>query len=221
MKLKNLLRNNIILLVCLVTLIILAPLFGEKNAFAGNLLLTVIFFSGIFALDFSDQSLKILVPLGGVTAAVMWISYFVDMNLVYLVNNTATFFFLVAIVVLMVGHIARSQNVDATIILSSINGYLLLGVLGGVLLVISDNVDHRLSVPAGPGIHFPGESLPRFNDFVYFSFVTLSTLGYGDITPVSHLSRATTVFIAITGQLYMTILIAMLVGKFLTRSEGS
>jgi uncharacterized membrane protein len=62
--------------------------------------------------------------------------------------------------------------------------------------------------------------VPQFNDYLYFSFVTLSTLGYGDVTPVSHLARSMAILIAVTGQLYMTILIAMLVGKFLARSEG-
>ena len=62
--------------------------------------------------------------------------------------------------------------------------------------------------------------MPQFNDYLYFSFVTLTTLGYGDVIPVSHLARSTTMLIAVTGQLYMTILIAMLVGKFLSRPEG-
>ncbi len=62
--------------------------------------------------------------------------------------------------------------------------------------------------------------MPQFNDYLYFSFVTLTTLGYGDVIPVSHLARSTTMLIAVTGQLYMTILIAMLVGNFLSRPEG-
>ena len=70
------------------------------------------------------------------------------------------------------------------------------------------------------GITFPGKHTPELFDYLYFSFVTLTTLGYGDITPLSHLSRSTAVLLAITGQLYMTILIALLVGKFLARSEG-
>jgi len=62
--------------------------------------------------------------------------------------------------------------------------------------------------------------VPQFSDYIYFGFVTLTTLGYGDVTPVSPMARSMAVLIAITGQLYMTILIAMLVGKFLARSEG-
>jgi len=45
-------------------------------------------------------------------------------------------------------------------------------------------------------------------------------LGYGDITPVSHLARSIAILIALSGQMYVTILIAMLVGKFLARPRG-
>jgi hypothetical protein len=219
MKLKNLPRNNIVLLVCLLTLIILFPLFKEKNSLVRDLLLTAIFFSGIFSLDFSTKSLKILLPLGFLTAATSWIGHFAKSDLIYLIDFISTFLFLTAIVVLMVRHIARSRNVTPTIILSSINGYLLLGVLSGTLLAISDAL-HRFVSPGSQAISFPGHGVPQFNDYLYFGFVTLTTLGYGDVTPVYHLARSMTVLIAITGQLYLTILIAMLVGKFLARSEG-
>ncbi len=220
MKLKNLARNNIILLACLLALIILFPLFKSGSSVVLDSLLTAVFFAGIFALDFSTQSLKILLPLAFLTATATWTNHLTDNQLVHLIDFATSFLMLVAIVVLMVRHIARSQNVTPTIILSSINGYLLLGLLSAVLLAIADAV-HRLMAGSGsPGIVFPGNSVPAFNDYIYFGFVTLTTLGYGDVTPVSHLSRSMTILIAVTGQLYMTILIAMLVGKFLARSKG-
>lgn len=220
MKLKNLPRNNIILLACLLALIIIFPLFKDHDSLARDLLLTAIFFSGIFSLDFSTKSLKILLPLGTLTASTIWIGHFLKNDVVYMVDNITTFLFLVAIVVLMIRHIARSRVVTPTIILSAINGYLLLGVLSAALLAISDVVHRYIFSSSGQAINFPGQSVPQFNDYLYFSFVTLSTLGYGDVTPVSHLARSMAILIAVTGQLYMTILIAMLVGKFLARSEG-
>ncbi len=220
MELKNLARNNIILLVCLLALIILFPLFKDRNSLVRDMLLTAIFFSGIFSLDFSTRSLKILLPLGSFTAATTWIGHFVSSDVVYLINFLTTFLFLVAIVVLMIRHIARSRDVTPTIILSSINGYLLLGVLSAALLAISDVVHRHVYESGSSAILFPGEIVPQFNDYIYFSFVTLTTLGFGDVTPQAHLARSMTVLIAVTGQLYMTILIAMLVGKFLARCGG-
>jgi voltage-gated potassium channel Kch len=50
----------------------------------------------------------------------------------------------------------------------------------------------------------------------YFSFVTLSTVGYGDITPVSHAARMLAVVEAMTGLLYVAVLIARLVSMYST-----
>jgi hypothetical protein len=71
-----------------------------------------------------------------------------------------------------------------------------------------------------PGVvHFPEEpsaagaelSLSPFR-FLYFSFVTLTTVGYGDATPVLPLARALAIVEALTGQLYLAVTIASLVG---------
>ena len=48
--------------------------------------------------------------------------------------------------------------------------------------------------------------------FLYFSFVTLTTLGYGDITPVHPLARSMATIEALTGQLYIAVLVARLIG---------
>lgn len=53
--------------------------------------------------------------------------------------------------------------------------------------------------------------------FTYYSFVTLTTLGYGDITPVSNIARTFAWFEAALGQIYLTILIAQLVGSFIAQ----
>jgi voltage-gated potassium channel Kch len=50
------------------------------------------------------------------------------------------------------------------------------------------------------------------SDSIYFSFVTLATLGYGDITPANKVLRGIAVLECIIGQLYLALLIARLVG---------
>jgi len=53
----------------------------------------------------------------------------------------------------------------------------------------------------------------RFSSWIYFSFVTIATLGYGDIAPVHPIARSLATAEAITGQLYLAILIARLVSQ--------
>ncbi|MEH6578807.1 MAG: potassium channel family protein [Amphritea sp.] len=57
----------------------------------------------------------------------------------------------------------------------------------------------------------------EWNQFLYFSFVTITTLGYGDVTPVSAIARIWSVLEVITGTLYITILIARLISLYQQR----
>ena len=119
----------------------------------------------------------------------------------------------------MVRHIARSQNVTLTILINSINCYLIIGVLGALLLAMEEILRKiGFHLDAG-GINFAGSGAQGFHDYLYFSFVTMTTLGYGDVTPVSSFAKSTTIIIAVAGQLYLTMLVAMLVGKFLSRTQ--
>lgn len=80
-------------------------------------------------------------------------------------------------------------------------------------------IAHKLIYNLDSGaINFAGGVAKDFHDYLYFSFVTMTTLGYGDVTPVSAFAKSVTMTIAVTGQFYMTILIAILVGKYLSNA---
>jgi hypothetical protein len=64
------------------------------------------------------------------------------------------------------------------------------------------------------GLAFDGKS-SQFDNILYFSFVTLTTAGYGDITPLNPLLRTVAYFEMITGQFYMAILVSGLVAHFI------
>lgn len=67
--------------------------------------------------------------------------------------------------------------------------------------------------PAAFTFAVPGQTMDGFEAF-YFSFVTLSTIGYGDITPVSRVARMLCVMEAITGMFYVAVLVARLVSIY-------
>ena len=91
--------------------------------------------------------------------------------------------------------------------------YLLLGVLWGPLLALT----HAIA-PAWFRLTSPVDRL-QIGEFLYFSFVTLTTVGHGDITPAHPLVKTTAYLEAVTGQLYIAVLIASLVGRRAGRSE--
>ena len=102
-----------------------------------------------------------------------------------------------------------------------ITGYRVLGGIAGYLLIgLMWTFAYQLLVQRAPSaIHFePGvaETLPgQPSHLIYFSFTTLTTVGFGDVHPVSPAARSLTVAEALIGQLYIAILIASLVGMAL------
>jgi len=219
MKKNQLTINNIILLFCLIVMILFFPVISFNRVLMKNILFTAIVLFGTFSLDFAKRSQKILITSGTLTICLNWLDHFFPGHVLDLVFSFSFFFFNLFVVVFMVRHIAASKKVNITIIINSINGYLLIGILGSVLLAMAEILQKFLYHLDTGAINFAGGTAQGFHDFLYFSFITLTTLGYGDVTPVSAFAKSVTLIIAVTGQLYLTILIAMLVGKFLSRTE--
>jgi len=184
-----------------------------------DIIFTAIILSGTYSLDFAKKTRNILIIPGILTILLTWTDYFFAKDILRLASFLSFFSFNMFITVFMVRHIARSKQVTLTIIINSINGYLLIGVLGALLLAITEIAQKFFFHIDTGAINFSGNAAAGFHDYLYFSFVTLTTLGYGDITPVSAFAKSLTIVIAISGQLYLTILIAMLVGKYLSRTQ--
>jgi voltage-gated potassium channel len=183
-----------------------------------DIIFTAIILSGTYSLDFAKKTRRILIVPGIITIVLTWLYYFFVNDALGIVSFLSFFCFNLFITVFMIRHISRSQQVTLTIIINSINGYLLIGVLGAVLLAMTQLVQKLFFNVDTGAINFAGDTAAGFHDYLYFSFVTLTTLGYGDITPVSAFAKSLTIVIAISGQLYLTILVAMLVGKYLSIS---
>ena len=111
----------------------------------------------------------------------------------------------------------RAEQVDTEHVYAALSSYMLAGVFMGVLYAAVETVWPGSMVDASaatPG-EFPVES------GIYFSFVTLATLGYGDVLPRTPLTRGLAVVEAVAGQLYIAVTIAKLVGAAARRPRGS
>jgi hypothetical protein len=216
---KELTRNNIILMACLLTYIVFFPVIVGHMKIISNVISSAIIVSTIFALDFPRRTRGALTGIGSVTLVLIWVGDFFDLDMLRLASYFIIFFYMGFITVTMIIHIARSKKVTPTLILSAVNGYLLLGYLGSFLLATAAIIQTHVLKASTHAFQFPGGPPSGLHDYLYFSFVTLTTLGYGDVTPVSPIAKSFTLIIAVSGQLYVAILIAMLVGKFLSRQR--
>lgn len=118
--------------------------------------------------------------------------------------------FLSVIVYNIIRQIVLSRDVSVNMILGVITIYILFGMVAGEV----NQMIHYFDTKAFAGNLNPGEVA----DLRYYSFVTMTTLGYGDIAPVSKIARASAVFFSLVGQIYLAVVIALIVGKYVSHS---
>jgi hypothetical protein len=131
---------------------------------------------------------------------------------VEVVGRVAEIAFLTLIVSLLVAAILRKQTVTLDNILGAFAGYLLIALVCGIGYSLIE-----LAEPGSFRVHDALQSefaSAAERDWVlnYFSCCTLMTVGYGDVTPVHAAARTLAVLEAMTGQLYLAVLVAVLVG---------
>jgi voltage-gated potassium channel Kch len=213
MKLDNIIQWHVhdrfrYLLASLVLFIVLPPFLIDLPILKyAILLLLVLVILGCTMVLF-DRSKRAIYSLL-ITAVIIWFSLEADSNYVpyEIFKLTATIVFFIATARKIVIYVLKVERVTPNVILGSIAAYVLLGLVAAVLFQLIEAVyPNSFNVPLG---------YENFYKMIYFSFVTMSTLGYGDITPQSPQAGAITILIAVSGQLYLAVLMAMLVGKFL------
>jgi hypothetical protein len=114
----------------------------------------------------------------------------------------------ITIVVIVQTLVARNV-VDAATVLGALCVYLLLALLFAALHQIGAAFDDT---------YLHGVSPPASGDFLYFSVMTLTTVGYGDLTPATAVGRTVAMTEALVGQLYLVSVVAAVVGRW-RRSE--
>lgn len=125
-------------------------------------------------------------------------------------------------IVLILKFLFASHRVSSDMICASLCVYLLLGILCALAYSLFHYLDPTsfvfvLAEDGGAEVmQFGGE---RTFIAIYYSFVTMSTLGYGDIVPTSSLARTCAALQAVVGQLYLAVLVARLVGLHVSRAS--
>jgi voltage-gated potassium channel len=202
--------NTLLLASLIFTLFILPMLPSVVQVFLLRPSYTFICLSAILSLDKRN---KYTLGLFFVTLVFEWISAAFNLQVLQTISKLANILYFLVIVVSLIGQIASSRKVTSKIILGSVAGYMLLGLIFSIFVIfISQNDPAAFSASLGQ-TDVTEDRIDASGPF-YFSLVTLTTLGYGDIVPLKPYTRSLATFIAITGQLYIAVIVALLVGKF-------
>jgi hypothetical protein len=209
-KLTNTSRS-VYLLASLIVLIFVYPTVAGRpiaNIFLGTLF-AITPLAGVYAVSINRRTTVVATILGAPAIMAIIGHFFFDTELI----TDQVFLVLIVIyysftTVQIIRHIFTKRKVDADTIISAVSAYLMIGLSFAVTFMLV-----HLSTQVAL-VESTSDQLVQWEDIFYFSFVTLTTLGYGDITPVTPVARSLAMLEAVCGVMYMSILIARLVSEY-------
>ena len=108
--------------------------------------------------------------------------------------------------------IIKTKEVTASVVSAVLCGFIIIGLIGGYVFSIIE-VIHTGS------FNNISEGIGGFEDLIYFSFITVLSVGYGDITPATDVAQKAAMFFGLIGYFYGVVVIGIIIGKFISRNN--
>ncbi len=200
-------------LIALVLLIVSMPLLDtmRHGVMLQTVLLTVVMLSALVVVG---ANRRVLIPaciLAVPAVASRWVNFYRPDLLHADIHLAAAILFIGFIIVRLLGFVLRAPKVNEEVLSAAVSTYLLLGLLWMFAFLLTASIDPgSFAFSSGPAAE---RGISGFNA-LYFSFVTLCTVGYGDITPVSPVARMLAFTEAVAGLFYMAMIVARLVALY-------
>jgi ion channel len=200
-------RSMLLLLLLLVATVFITPAllpYGPIGRFVMDVQITFVLLTGLLAVAEHRRIVPILALLTILSIAVYWTEWFVASTLLPAVRDLSILLSMAVLAVAVGINVFGPGRAVANRIIGAVVLYLLIGLTWAVAYSIL----HAYSPSAFTGVEGMEPELERWT---YFSFVTLTTVGYGDIAPLTRAARSLAIFEALVGQLYPAVILARLV----------
>ena len=217
--LENPYRNIFITIMVVIGIDALAPNEGARSAFA-DLMLSVVLVAALVETVRAGRRAVVALVLGVPAIALRIVSIFAgDSMAISTAVLTITIMFLGFLIWNLLHDVSKGERSTSERIFGALCAYIFIGLLFAALYT---HLEFRQ-----PGTFSTSQALATeggvpeselFPLFTYFSFVTLTTLGYGDISPVAEHARTLAWLEALLGQLYLAVMVAGFVGRHISES---
>lgn len=207
-------NSHITLSVSMVLMIIMLPYYSNASfkGYFNFLFLTLILLSAIITLKKSRIELRKLSRAGYLVITVNLIVAITGNTDIELINRILFILFFILVAVNLLIEIVRSKEVDNRVIFNAVAVYVLFGFCGAVLAGV-------IAYFEPDAFALSGNFETSFHEFLYFSYITITTTGYGDILPLTPNAKTLAIFLALFGNLYLTVIIGILIGKYLSKKD--
>lgn len=176
--------------------------------------------SGIILLSKKRLVSKLLVIFLAISTIFVAFTFFdstLNENYNY-IKLTSYFIFYGFVTIEIVKQVWNAKDVGKNVILGLISGYISLGLLSFFLcLTIEIIYPNSFSGITTHAINIGPSEMS--DSLMYYSYITLMTIGYGDILPITPIAQKAAIFIGLIGQFYLVVLTAIVVGKYINQSS--
>jgi voltage-gated potassium channel len=209
--------NGTLFIMVLIILFVVPVIPLSLHRYAYSFLFTTIILAGTQVLS---KKRKITLTYAIIAITVVWIGDTFDLKVIKGISKGINVILFIIIVFDLVKKVSQARMVSPKVILEAINGYLMIGLVFSIAVAFLtglnpgsfsfDMIDAQTFQTGHP-----------FYQYIYYTFITLTTVGYGDIVPLTPVARSLSVLISVTGQLYIAVVIALLVGKYISQEVRS
>jgi hypothetical protein len=161
------------------------------------------------------QIVKVLRNVFGLISILMPFGFMIFQQNAYFIQFLVAFFSIYYSFIFgeVMYQITLTKVVRINIIIGSFCGFMLLSMISSFTFLTIENYYpysfHGISV---------GDLGKTYTELSYFSFITLTSIGFGDIYPITNMSRLTTAFFGMTGQFYMVAVVGIIISKFTSKN---
>jgi ion channel len=203
------------LLVSIVLFLILRPFVEDlvRLSFVMEIFVSAILLSGIYAVSEDRVSLAFALLTGLPALFTNWAFQLLKSPSLLLIHHICAGLFFAVATIIIIRHLVNQKEITIDLIWGAVCGYFLIGFMWGDIFSLLETIQ--------PGSFNLGEQgALDIDSLIYFSFVTLATLGYGDIVPLTKQAGSLAIIETVMGQMYLAVNIAALVAIRISQSRS-
>lgn len=206
-------RRFLFLLIVILAMLVVVPFVEDYSGinFLIVIAVTGIFIATMYAISHKKHHVVLALFLVSPTIGMLWIDYFIKAEWAFVIGEICGVLFFGFAIFHIVNFMLKENEVTKEMIYAAVVVYLLMAMLWSDI--------YQLLERLAPGSFSMPDGQIQYDRrlFLYFSLVTITTLGYGDMTPLTDRAAGLASVEALSGQIYLVVLVAWLVGMHVSK----
>ncbi len=212
--------RHLALLISILFLFVSTPLVAlfQQGVLALNVVAAFVLVAGSYALFERRRLFVVAVLLSVLSIATTGLLLLTQQNWAAVLSHSCVIVLITYLSVAILGYVLRGARITMDKIFAAVCVYMLIGYAWTFAYALIEEVQPGSFLATAGGA--PHGYVERVLQMRYFSFMTLTTVGYGDIVPHSSAARTLAALEAVTGQIFLTVLVARLVGLHIVHAQA-